>query len=137
MFKKLLLAVVVAGSLGSVAAPTLAQDYGYRRGPPEPRQEAVPQPRRGQVWVPGHWERRDRQFVWVKGTWVRERRGHVFQPAHWEQRQDGRWYYVKGHWRRGGGDRDGDGIPNRVDRDRDNDGVPNKADRRPNDPRRY
>ena len=36
-----------------------------------------------------------------------------------------------------GGDRDRDGIPNRVDRDRDGDGVRNSQDRRPNDPRRY
>jgi hypothetical protein len=35
------------------------------------------------------------------------------------------------------GDRDRDGIPNRVDRDRDGDGVPNRQDRRPDDPRRY
>jgi hypothetical protein len=35
------------------------------------------------------------------------------------------------------GDRDHDGVPNRVDRDRDGDGVPNRQDRRPNDPRRY
>ena len=30
---------------------------------------------------------------------------------------------------RGHGDRDGDGVPNRVDRDRDGDGVPNRVDR--------
>ncbi len=35
------------------------------------------------------------------------------------------------------GDRDRDGVPNRVDRDRDGDGVPNRQDRRPDDPRRY
>ena len=35
------------------------------------------------------------------------------------------------------GDRDRDGIPNRVDRDRDNDGIPNRRDNYPNDPRRY
>jgi hypothetical protein len=35
------------------------------------------------------------------------------------------------------GDRDRDGVPNRVDRDRDGDGVPNRQDRRPNDPNRY
>jgi hypothetical protein len=33
-------------------------------------------------------------------------------------------------------DRDGDGIPNRVDPDRDGDGVPNQHDRYPRDPRR-
>jgi hypothetical protein len=59
--------------------------------------------------------------------------------------------YIDG--RRGGGrgygDRDRDGIPNRLDRDRDNDGIPNRLDRdrdgdgvrnrqdsRPNNPRR-
>lgn len=34
------------------------------------------------------------------------------------------------------GDRDRDGVPNRVDRDRDGDGVSNRQDRRPDDPRR-
>ena len=31
--------------------------------------------------------------------------------------------------RPGRGDRDGDGVPNRVDRDRDGDGIPNRFDR--------
>ncbi|MEQ1774136.1 MAG: hypothetical protein ABL891_10190 [Burkholderiales bacterium] len=35
------------------------------------------------------------------------------------------------------GDRDRDGVPNRVDRDRDGDGVPNSRDSRPDNPRRY
>ena len=40
---------------------------------------------------------------------------------------------------RGGawGDRDRDGIPNRVDRDRDGDGVPNRFDSRPDNPNRH
>jgi hypothetical protein len=38
--------------------------------------------------------------------------------------------------RRGQRDRDGDGIPNRMDPDRDGDGVRNRADSRPNNPRR-
>lgn len=40
-------------------------------------------------------------------------------------------------YRRGYGDRDRDGVPNRYDRDRDGDGVPNRMDRAPNNPRRY
>jgi hypothetical protein len=44
-------------------------------------------------------------------------------------------YNGGGH--RGVGDRDRDGVPNRVDRDRDGDGVPNRQDRRPDDPSRY
>ncbi len=41
-----------------------------------------------------------------------------------------------GYYRRGYGDQDRDGIPNRVDRDRDGDGVPNRMDRSPNNPNR-
>jgi len=138
MLRKTLIAAMLASSLGSVAAPTLAQDYGYRNGPPAPRQEVVPGPRRGYVFVPGYWKRENRHYVWVKGTFVRERRGMHFVPAHWEQRNNGRWFFMEGSWQaRRGGDRDRDGIPNRVDRDRDNDGVRNAHDRRPNDPTRY
>jgi hypothetical protein len=60
---------------------------------------------------------------------------------------DGRWVMRPGGWyreryayyepRRGGGDRDRDGVPNRYDRDRDNDGVPNRYDDRPNNPYRH
>ena len=49
---------------------------------------------------------------------------------------DDRRYYHHYH-RRGWGDRDHDGVPNRYDRDRDGDGVPNYYDRRPNNPYRY
>ena len=139
MFRKTLLAAMLASSLGSFAVPAISadySDYGYRRAPPAPRHEVVPAPRHGAVWVPGYWERRDNGYRWVKGTWVRERRGHHYEPAHWVHR-DGRWYFVQGAWRPVRGDRDGDGIPNRVDRDRDNDGVPNAHDRRPNDARRF
>jgi hypothetical protein len=40
----------------------------------------------------------------------------------------------RGEWRRG--DRDHDGVPNRMDRDKDGDGVPNRLDNRPNNPNR-
>jgi hypothetical protein len=52
----------------------------------------------------------------------------------------------RGGWRSGDrvngprGDRDGDGIPNaveRANRDRDGDGVRNRDDARPNNPNRY
>lgn len=50
------------------------------------------------------------------------------------------WYAQGGErheHRRGWGDRDHDGVPNRYDRDRDGDGVPNRYDRRPDNPYRY
>ncbi|OUM03450.1 hypothetical protein [Variovorax sp. JS1663] len=53
-------------------------------------------------------------------------------PPRWNGYDDRRYQQ-----RRGWGDRDHDGIPNRYDRDRDGDGVPNYYDRRPNNPYRY
>lgn len=48
----------------------------------------------------------------------------------------GTYGYPQGGAVRGQRDRDGDGIPNRLDPDRDGDGVPNEQDAYPNNPRR-
>ncbi|HEX8478668.1 MAG TPA: hypothetical protein VF663_10050, partial [Telluria sp.] len=62
------------------------------------------------------------------------------------RRGDNGWVMERGGWRSGDrvngprGDRDGDGIPNaveRANRDRDGDGVRNRDDARPNNPNRY
>ena len=133
MLKRIILAAAVAGAIGSVAIPASAQII-VRIAPPPPRAESVPAPRRGSIWVPGHWDWRNPQHVWVGGTWVRERRGYSYNQPQWVER-NGRWQMTRGNWRRG--DRDGDGIPNRMDRDRDGDGVRNSQDRAPDNPRRY
>jgi hypothetical protein len=72
--------------------------------------------------------------VWISGHWERVRSGHYYQHPEWRHGNDG-WHLNRGGWQRG--DRDHDGVPNRVDRDRDGDGVPNRYDRNPNNPRRY
>lgn len=77
--------------------------------PPPPRREAVPQARRGQVWVPGYWDWRGNRHVWVKGHWEKARPGYRYREPRWQQR-DGRWEIQRGGW-----DRDGDGVPNRYD----------------------
>ncbi len=81
------------------------------------RIEAVPAPRVGYVWAPGYWNWRGNHHVWAKGTWVRERPGYAYHSPKWVQR-DGRWSQERASWSRG--DRDGDGVPNRVDRQPDN-----------------
>jgi hypothetical protein len=135
MMKKILLGTMVAAtfSVGSVSVATA--DVFVRVAPPPPRTEVVPAPRRGYVWVPGYWDYRAGRHFWVQGTWVRERHGYRYAEPRWHER-DGRWVLERGHWSRGGGDRDHDGVPNRYDRDRDNDGVPNRYDSNPNNPRR-
>jgi len=116
MIRKILLATLVAASFASVAIPAAAQVV-VRIAPPPPRAEVAPQPRRGHLWVAGHWDWRNRNHQWVKGHWIRERRGYQYSQPSWMER-DGRWHMQRGAWRRG--DRDGDGVPNRQDRAPDN-----------------
>jgi hypothetical protein len=120
MIRKIVLAAMVAASLGSMATAATAAII-VQVAPPPPRVEAVPPPRRGHFWVPGHWEWRGNHHHWVSGAWVRERPGYHYMQPTWVER-DGRWHMEQGGWRRG---------------DRDGDGVPDRQDRRPDDPRRY
>lgn len=122
MFKKSLLGVVVALSwLASLAPSTAQAQYTaiISVPPPPPVQEAVPPPRHGYVWAPGHHEWRGNHYVWAQGHWMQERPGYEYRQPRWVQRADGQWYLVGNKWERRGpyGDRDGDGIANRDDPD--------------------
>jgi len=121
MFKKILLASMIAASLGSIPLASVARTIIVREAPPPPRDETIPAARRGYVWAPGHWEWRHNRHVWASGHWIRERRGHHWEADRWEER-DGRWVMVPGRWARG--DRDNDGVPNRMDSHPNN---PNKS----------
>jgi len=112
MFKKILLAGLIAASFASVPLTSVARTIIVREAPPEPRHEAVPEARRGHVWAPGHWEWRRGQHTWVAGHYMRARRGQHWQADRWVER-NGQWELRRGQWRRG--DRDGDGVPNRED----------------------
>lgn len=157
--KRILL--TAAALLFSAAAHVPAQahaEVGFSitigNAPPPPRYEVVPSPRRGLEWAPGYWNWNGRRHVWVPGHWERARPGHYYKRPEWRQVRGG-WRLEQGRWERGGwehgrrhdhhqqayraygyGDRDRDGVPNRVDRDRDGDGVANRYDRRPDNPRR-
>ena len=117
MFKKVLIAAVIASSFATVAVPVNAAIIIVREAPPAPRAERVPQARRGYVWAPGHWQWKQGKHAWVRGTWVRERRGYTYNAPRWEER-DGRWQMQQGNWSRR--DRDGDGVRNRDDARPDN-----------------
>ncbi len=141
MFKrKLLVGALFASTVACISVPAAAEIY-VRVAPPAPRHEVIPAPRSGYVWAPGYWDHRNGRHVWVKGHYERERRGLYYHPSHWVER-DGRWYMQRSRWDKQryaqgpGGDRDRDGVPNRVDRDKDGDGVPNKYDASPNNPNR-
>lgn len=115
--KKIVLSLAMGAAsivaLGAFTVPTVAQAQPaiiIQTAPPPPRFERVPPPRRGFVWAPGHWEWRGHRHAWVPGVWVRARPGYAYRQPEWRQ-NDGRW-----EMRRGGWDRDGDGVPNRYDR---------------------
>ena len=149
MFKKTLASAVLAAASIGALVPVAANAQTYtiiRVAPPAPLQEVIPAPRRGHVWAPGYYDYRGNQYVWVQGQWMRERQGQEWRQARWVETRDGEWRRVGGGWeRRGWGDRDHDGIPNRYDNrnnnlrpngDRDGDGVRNRHDRFPNNPNR-
>lgn len=140
MIKSSVIAASIAlASLGAVVStPASAAHYAVHSvhiqvAPPAPRYEAAPAPRRGHVWVPGHWEWRGQRHVWVAGRHIQQRPGHHYRPVQWQQ-HNGHWQMQRGGWARG--DQDRDGIANRHDRDRDGDGVPNRFDQRPDNPYR-
>jgi hypothetical protein len=121
--KKLIIAALLAGSFGAIHGAAQAQTIVVREAPPAPRDEVVPAARHGYVWAPGHYEYRHHHYVWVRGTWVRERHGYSYRAPTWEQR-DGQWVMRRGGWERGRHDRDGDGVPNRMD---DHPNNPNRS----------
>ena len=107
----LVLSAAALAPTQAVAQATVQVVIG--RAPPPMRQEMIPEMRRGYEWAPGYWNWNGRRHVWVPGHRQRTRHGHYYQQPQWQQ--DGeRWQFNRGGWRRG--DRDGDGVPNSVDR---------------------
>ena len=95
--------------------------------PPAPLHEAVPAPREGYLWAPGHYVWDGGRYVWRAGEWMATREGYGWQQARWEQRPDGSWAFVPGTWVRSDNvavydarnpweDSDGDRVINRDDR---------------------
>ena len=119
MFKKTIFAAVIAA--GALMAPAANAQYTatVSVAPPPPMHEAVPAPRQGHVWAPGHHEWRGNQYVWVPGHWIQARSGYEYREPRWVQRANGEWQLVGNNWERRGpyGDRDRDGIANTDDPD--------------------
>lgn len=81
----------------SVSSTGVGLEVGF--GPPALRAEvAVSAPGDGYVWVPGYYDWRDSNYVWVEGSWVLP----PHRGAHWvSPRYDHRGrhhYYRPGRW---------------------------------------
>jgi hypothetical protein len=94
--------------LGVGSGGCLVTAQGHMRGgavvayeaPPPDQQENV-EVRAGFVWVRGHQEWRNGQWMWTPGHWERERSGYAWQDGRWEQR-NGSWHWIEGQWVVGG-----------------------------------
>lgn len=80
----------------------------------------------------GHWRSHDRDRDGIPDRYDRDNR-----TARHDQDRDGIPDRYDRDDRSARHDQDRDGVSDRYDRDRDGDGVPNRVDRRPDNPRRY
>lgn len=66
--------------------------------PPPLRYEAVPGPRPGYLWEPGHWRWDGRGYAWIGGHLIAPRPHYAhFVHGHWARRGP-RWFWVEPHW---------------------------------------
>ncbi|MFC1582466.1 hypothetical protein ACFL4W_02890 [Planctomycetota bacterium] len=66
--------------------------------PPAPKREKKPKrPKKGHVWVAGHWTHTGNHYTWKKGYWVRKKANATWIAARWAQRGGG-WVYIQGKW---------------------------------------
>ena len=70
------------------------------QGPPPTRVEVIPvAPSARHVWIPGHYVRRGRNYLWVNGFYqVTPARYSAWVPGQWRQSRRGP-VWVEGHWR--------------------------------------
>jgi hypothetical protein len=80
--RKILLSLLVAGSITAPAVSQARVDVDINIAPPPPRVEVIPPPRGGYVWAPGYWRWEGHRHVWVPGHWARVRVGYHWVPEH-------------------------------------------------------
>lgn len=102
-FKMMLACAAFASGMLWLPETSVAQIRVHVRigPPPPPRVVVVKQrsPRKGKVWVSGHWRWNGRRHVWHDGRYVAHRRGFVWVDGYWARDRRG-WYWVEGYWRR-------------------------------------
>jgi hypothetical protein len=81
----------VYGGIRADAAMVVYQE------PPAPKLERTPALSPGYVWVGGHWESHDNQWMWIGGRTATVRPGYLWNDGRWERRGNA-WHWVEGVW---------------------------------------
>jgi hypothetical protein len=97
---KILVGLMVTGSILAIPSKSAAQEVIVKVPPPAVRVETIPPPPNPDyVWDPGHWKWDGHGYVWVPGHYVHKHHHYAkWIPGHWVERHGG-WYWVEGHWR--------------------------------------
>ena len=82
-------------SLGVLPAWSAVEYFEVQTAPPAPQVEIVPAPVEGQVWIPGYYDYRDNQYVWVQGHFEPARKGYVYTAPRYVEREH---RYYAGRW---------------------------------------
>ncbi|MGM0576693.1 MAG: YXWGXW repeat-containing protein [Myxococcota bacterium] len=92
-------ALLVLGCMSSTGRQYLEDQARTTERPPEPMEEAIPEPpEEGMVWTGGYWYRADDRFVWVPGRWEHPPvPGHVWVRAGWLEDDDA-YRFAPGYW---------------------------------------
>jgi len=98
---KLLGKMALAGVLSLVSLPALAHCRHEHCPPGHARHggwRSAPASARREVWVPGHWVRRDRAHVWVEAHWTAPPRpAWIWVDQGWVW-NEGAWRWQEAHW---------------------------------------
>jgi len=94
--------VLATGSSGCMATVRPRSGVVYvTDAPPRAIREVRPaSPGRSYVWIPGHYQYRDRAYVWVGGRYERPAFDNVrrWEPGKWHHDRNG-YFWVEGRWR--------------------------------------
>lgn len=102
MKKFLLSLIIVCGALFLYSESSLSQVV-VKVKPANPKVVVVKPLKPGpkHIWVDGHWrwDKKRKEYIWIKGHWSKPKKGHAWIPGHWKKVPGG-FKWIPGHWKR-------------------------------------
>jgi hypothetical protein len=102
-----LLFVACAGCGAALAGPStsgpVTVDVPVQTAPPPDKKDPPrpPSPGFGYLWVAGHWDNVDGNYIWKEGRWIPAKADYEYVRAHYDfDAARGSWIYHRPHWKR-------------------------------------